>query len=73
MLGFVGDTDSLLRGQVDFDGAFELGGDLTQEGGPMTIVTFTGRVTGSSMSGNFTREWPDGCVGSGTFSGGRSS
>ena len=70
--GSIHEADGFFTGRVEGDGSFEMSGEVTPvEGGATTTLTLTGRVTGTSMSGNFSRQWPDGCVSMGTFSGSR--
>ena len=70
------DTDARLVGQLELDGAFEVTGELTpllgennERRGVTRTVTFTGRVTGNSMSGTISERFPGGCESTSTFSG----
>ena len=66
----VHEAEGLMTGRAEVDGSFEMSGEITPvEGGATTSATMSGRVDGNSMSGNFSRQWPDGCVSMGTFSG----
>lgn len=70
--GSIHEADGILTGRAEVDGSFEMSGDVTPGGGGVTtLATLTGQVRGTSMSGSFSRRWPDGCVSSGTFSGSR--